>query len=118
MLWPSIDSLYVSTLILFSLQNARSFDEATLLQRTQWLATTMYHENMICFYESCSKETLLNALRQLKSWNVVKIEKVQTKRSIKKMVSLQSDFQVCISIYISFSIFFFSVSLCVLSRTH
>ena len=41
-----------------------------LLQRTQWLATTLYHDQMLCFFESCSNETLQNALSRLQTWRV------------------------------------------------
>lgn len=73
--WPFIDSYFVATMTLASLQPALQMDQAILLQRTQWLATTLYHESMICFYESCSLETLSNALQTLARWKVVTITK-------------------------------------------
>ncbi len=36
---------------------------------------TLYHESMLCFYESCSMETLRNAFVILQHWKVIKIEK-------------------------------------------
>jgi len=57
-------------MLLFTLQPNRKLNEDTLLQRTQWLATTLYHESMLCFYESCSKETISNAFLLLQSWKV------------------------------------------------
>jgi len=61
--WPFIDSYFVAAMTLASLQPALEMEQSILLQRTQWLATTLYHESMLCFYESCSLETLSNALQ-------------------------------------------------------
>jgi len=55
-------------------------EEGILAQRTQWLATTLYHESMLCFYESCSKETLSNAFWVLEKWNVIEITKVPSRK--------------------------------------
>jgi glycerol-3-phosphate O-acyltransferase len=73
--WPFIDSYFVAAMTLASLQPALQMDQTILLQRTQWLATTLYHESMLCFYESCSLETLSNALQTLARWKVVSITK-------------------------------------------
>ena len=54
-------------------------EETQLLQRTQWLATTLYHESMLCFYESCSMDTLRNAFDVYSKWSIVKYEKVRPK---------------------------------------
>jgi len=71
--WPFIDSYFVAVMILFSLQPDRTMEEKMLLQRTQWLATTLYHESMLCFYESCSTETLSNAFDLLTQWGIISI---------------------------------------------
>mmetsp|Transcript_15877 Transcript_15877/g.31108 ORF Transcript_15877/g.31108 Transcript_15877/m.31108 type:complete len:1225 (+) Transcript_15877:37-3711(+) len=71
--WPFVDSYYVAVMILFSLQPDREMEEKLLLQRTQWLATTLYHESMLCFYESCSTETLSNAFDVLSKWGVIEL---------------------------------------------
>eukprot|EP00474_Spongospora_subterranea_P005553 CRZ06011.1 hypothetical protein [Spongospora subterranea] len=58
--WPFIDSYFAAGLFLHTLQG--SVEEKQVIIQTQWLATTLYHESMICFYESCSSDTLQNAL--------------------------------------------------------
>lgn len=58
--WPFIDSYYATGLLLHTLEGP--VEESQVLHRTQWLATTLYHESIICFYESCSSDTLRNAL--------------------------------------------------------
>lgn len=73
--WPFIDSYFVAAMTLASLQPSLEMEQSILLQRTQWLATTLYHESMLCFYESCSLETLSNALQTLARWKVVAITK-------------------------------------------
>lgn len=73
--WPFIDSYYVATMILYTLQPDRIIDETLLLQRTQWLATTLYHESMLTFYEACSLDTLRNAFSVLHEYGVIHIHK-------------------------------------------
>ena len=74
--WPFIDSYYAAAMTLFFLQPDHRIEEAALLQRTQWLATTLYHESMLSFYESCSMDTLRNAFEVLKVWGVIAKDKV------------------------------------------
>ena len=74
--WPFIDSYYAACMTLFSLQPEHRIDEASLLQRTQWLATTLYAESMLSFYESSSMDTLRNAFEVLKVWGVIAKQKL------------------------------------------
>lgn len=50
---------------LFAVRGGPGITESALLQRMQWLAETMYHERVIVHYESCSMETLRNAVASL-----------------------------------------------------
>ena len=74
--WPFIDSYYAAAMTLFSLQPDHRIDEQALLQRCQWLSTTLYAEGMMSFYESCSLDTLRNAFELLKTWGVIAKDKV------------------------------------------
>ena len=71
LLWPFVDSYWVAATALFALTSNTEVEEAALLERMQWLGETMYHERMICFYESCSRETLRHALDVFYDWGVV-----------------------------------------------
>jgi len=66
------DSYWVTITSLFALRRpAGAVSRDDLLKRVQWLAETMYHERLIGFYESCSLETLQNAVAQLHTWGVL-----------------------------------------------
>ncbi|RLN91238.1 hypothetical protein BBJ28_00025347, partial [Nothophytophthora sp. Chile5] len=71
LLWPFIDSYWVAVTSLFALRPQGEIAAEDLLKRLQWLAETMYHEKLISFYESCSMETLQNALALLQRWGVL-----------------------------------------------
>lgn len=72
LIWPFIDSYWVTITSLFALRRpAGAVTRDDLLKRVQWLAETMYHERLIGFYESCSLETLQNAVAQLHTWGVL-----------------------------------------------
>ncbi|RLN74123.1 hypothetical protein BBO99_00009090 [Phytophthora kernoviae] len=71
LMWPFIDSYWVAVTSLFALRPDGEVATEDLLKRLQWLAETMYHEKLISFYESCSRETLQNALALLEHWDVL-----------------------------------------------
>lgn len=78
-IWPFIDSYWVTISSLFALRRpAGSASRDDLLKRVQWLAETMYHERLIGFYESCSLETLQNAVAQLHKWGVLETQRPVT----------------------------------------
>jgi hypothetical protein len=59
------------------------------------LPQTLYHESMLCFYESCSLETLRNALHVLQEWKVIKLQKEKTSKSASAVkVSLLAPYNV------------------------
>jgi glycerone phosphate O-acyltransferase/fatty acyl-CoA reductase len=71
--WPFIDTYFAAGLVLFSLQPSHTLLEEELLTKTQWLATSMYHEHMLSFYESCSNDSIRNALITLYKWDVITV---------------------------------------------
>ncbi|OQR94316.1 fatty acyl-CoA reductase [Thraustotheca clavata] len=70
-IWPFIDSYWVAFTSLLVLKSGQRVLPNDLIRRMQWLAETMYHERIIAHYESCSLETLQNALAILQRWNIV-----------------------------------------------
>lgn len=57
-----------------------------LLHHMQWLAETMYYDKMIRFYESCSMETLNNALSRLVDMGVLERGVVQAPPPVGEMI--------------------------------
>lgn len=81
LIWPFIDSYWVTITSLFALRRpAGAVPRDDLLKRVQWLAETMYHERLIGFYESCSLETLQNAVAQLHTWGVLETHTAPSSR--------------------------------------
>lgn len=87
LIWPFIDSYWVAVTSLFALRPQCEVTSEDLLKRLQWLAETMYHEGLICFYESCSRETLQNALTLLERWGVLASRHPLNKRNDKRNVN-------------------------------
>ena len=74
MIWPFIDSYWVAVMSLFALHPPNNcITHGELTQRMMWLAETLYHESVIAYYESCSIETLNNAIGTLRKMHVVEI---------------------------------------------
>lgn len=82
LLWPFVDSFYTASTMLYTLQPSRSIARDLLVTQTQWLATTLYHESMLSFFESCSKETLDNAFTVLKQLGVVRAASKESKKNV------------------------------------
>ncbi|KAH9104548.1 hypothetical protein LEN26_015010 [Aphanomyces euteiches] len=81
-LWPFIDSYWVAVTSLFALKSGEGVPLKDLVKRMQWLAEMMYHDRVIAHYESCSMETLNNALTILTAWGVITL--VDDKQAMKK----------------------------------
>ena len=90
MLWPFLDSYWVTVLALAALPMAPAgladtsaagsvggipltcfTPRADLAGRTQWLAETLFHQRIISYYEACALETLNNAMATLVDWGVL-----------------------------------------------
>lgn len=63
MFFPFVESYYVAALALYSLFPVAKQNESVLLQRMLWLAETLFFENKVTFFESCSSDTLKNAIQ-------------------------------------------------------
>ncbi|GMF60546.1 unnamed protein product [Phytophthora fragariaefolia] len=87
LMWPFIDSYWVAVTSLFALRPHGEVTTEDLLKRLQWLAETMYHEKLISFYESCSRETLQNALALLERWGVLSSRRRPSSGKAKRSVS-------------------------------
>ncbi|CAK9022477.1 Fatty acyl-CoA reductase 2 [Durusdinium trenchii] len=74
MMWPFIDSYYVAASALIALLPNAQVTWSTLLQRMLMLAENLYHDRIILHYESCSSDTLSNALRTFADWGVLDIQ--------------------------------------------
>jgi glyceronephosphate O-acyltransferase len=71
MVWPFIDSYYVGALALFSLFPTNKIPRDDLALRMQWLAEALYHDRKIQHYESCSLDTLNNAMRTFERMGII-----------------------------------------------
>ena len=46
-----------------------------MIKQVQWLAESLYEERMLEFYESCSQDTIKNALGMFKQFEILSIVK-------------------------------------------
>eukprot|EP01094_Clydonella_sp_ATCC50884_P002152 TRINITY_DN11657_c0_g1_i1.p1 TRINITY_DN11657_c0_g1~~TRINITY_DN11657_c0_g1_i1.p1 ORF type:complete len:1182 (-),score=509.15 TRINITY_DN11657_c0_g1_i1:235-3780(-) len=68
---PFVDSYWVAIASLSSLLPSRSLVERLLCERMQWFAEKLYTEQLLPFYESCSKDSLRNAILWLRACGVL-----------------------------------------------
>ena len=75
LLWPLVDTYWVTVVFLFSMRANKSISLQKLIIQIQWFAESLYEERMLEHYESCSQDTIKNALGVFKTWDVVNILK-------------------------------------------
>jgi len=75
LLWPFIESYWSTSVFLYTLKNR---DQNTSLEKfeseLQGFAESMYEERVIQFYESCSIDTIRNALMTFKECRIISCE--------------------------------------------
>eukprot|EP01120_Amphizonella_sp_Union-15-10_P010869 TRINITY_DN4505_c0_g1_i6.p1 TRINITY_DN4505_c0_g1~~TRINITY_DN4505_c0_g1_i6.p1 ORF type:complete len:1140 (-),score=214.44 TRINITY_DN4505_c0_g1_i6:109-3528(-) len=74
--WPFIESYWICFLVIYSLK-PDGISIQHLIQRMQWLAETLYAQNKMSFQESCSLDTLSNAIRLFGRWGVISVNNEQ-----------------------------------------
>ena len=73
LLWPFLESYWISSVFLFSLKPKDTpLSLNQFLQQVQWFAESMYEERIIEFYESCSQETIKNAINSFQVTLIIK----------------------------------------------
>lgn len=67
LLWPLIECFWISTLYLismkYSINKTHTVDLEKLKEYIQWYAESLYEEKIVEYYESCSLETIKNAIK-------------------------------------------------------
>lgn len=69
LIWPYIDSYWITGFYLCSVKAPIKTEK--LVCQIQWFADNMYQERVITTYESCSLETIGNALKTFTIWGVL-----------------------------------------------
>lgn len=75
LLWPFIESYWVTSVFLFALkgrEHATPYEKFT--SEIQGFAESMYDERILQFYESCSLDTIKNALCVYREWGIIETE--------------------------------------------
>lgn len=62
LIWPLIDTYWLAFVYIFSLIPSKFLPEKDMVTKIQWFADTMIKEKVIDHYESCSQETIRNAI--------------------------------------------------------
>ena len=66
LLWPLVDCYWAAITFAFGLKRKRALPSEKLLQHVQMFTENMYDERVILFHESCSLESIKNAVNALK----------------------------------------------------
>ena len=78
LIWPFIDTYWVSFVFIFSLVPSKFVQEGKIIEKIQWFAESLYEDQIISFYESCSQETIKNAVNTYYSDGIIVKKKLET----------------------------------------
>lgn len=78
LIWPFIDTYWVAFTFIFSLVPSKFIRESDMLEKIQWFAESLYEDQIISFYESCSQEVIKNAVGTYFSDGIIVKQKLET----------------------------------------
>lgn len=81
LIWPFIDTYWVSITFIYSLFPSKFISETEIYPKIQSFAESLYEDQTISFYESCSQEVIKNAVGIFVSDGIIVKQKLQTKSS-------------------------------------
>lgn len=62
LIWPFIDSFWLTLVYIYTLFPTSKVDEAKILNKIQWFAESLYEDNIVVHYESCSFDIISRAV--------------------------------------------------------
>lgn len=78
LIWPFVDTYWVTFVFIFSLVPSKFVTEGKMYEKTQWFAESLYEDQVISFYESCSQEIIKNAVAKFYSDGIIVKRKLET----------------------------------------
>lgn len=78
LIWPFIDTYWVTFTFIFSLVPSKFIRESEMMEKVQWFSETLYEDQIINFYESCSQEVIKNAIGTYFEDGIIIKQKLET----------------------------------------
>lgn len=81
LIWPMVDSYYVTLLYAHSMAIGKeaisaSVEATHIVKRIQWLSEALYEEKVIKYFEACNIESIKNAVATFKEMGVLQQKSV------------------------------------------
>mmetsp|Transcript_9311 Transcript_9311/g.34448 ORF Transcript_9311/g.34448 Transcript_9311/m.34448 type:complete len:1281 (-) Transcript_9311:563-4405(-) len=73
LIWPFIDSYFLTVIALCKYVLNRKVKKSFLVKYVQQNIKKLYHDQQLRFFESCSLDTIENAITTFKNWELIKI---------------------------------------------
>lgn len=78
LIWPFIDTYWITFVFIFSLVPSKFVQESKIFEKIQWFAETLYEDQIVSFYESCSQEIIKNAVNTFYTDGIIVKKKLET----------------------------------------
>ena len=76
LLWHLIDTYWLTVVFSYGLLQKKGLPLEKLVHSAQMFAESMYEEKVISFYESCSQESIKNAIQTLQKMKVLEVKQI------------------------------------------
>ncbi|CAI2365141.1 unnamed protein product [Moneuplotes crassus] len=74
LIWPFIDTFWLTMVYIYTLFPENHVTKEKVLSKIQWFAESLYEDNIVLHYESCSFDIITKALEYFKSKGIIIIE--------------------------------------------
>ena len=78
LIWPFIDTFWVTLVFIYTLYPTNKIDESQISSKIQWIAESLYEENIVLHYESWSQETINHAVQHFLEKEIIVKEETKT----------------------------------------
>lgn len=78
LIWPFVDTYWVTFVYIFSLIPSKFVQEGKMYEKVQWFAESLYEDQIISYYESCSLEIIKNATTKFYNDGIILKQKLET----------------------------------------
>lgn len=95
LIWPLIDTYWVTFVYIFSLVPSKFVGEVDMANKIQWFADNLIKDKILEYYESCSQETIRNAIGIFLDFHIITHKNLETVTSgVKdsKVITLTQEF--------------------------
>ena len=93
LIWPLIDTFWVTLIFIYTLYPTNKVEVSQVPSKIQWFAESLYEENIVLHYESCSQEIINHAVKHFLKNGIIVTEEVKGETGDSNLIGLSKRYQ-------------------------